>query len=408
MRTENNIIDLSSQTESNSSCNLCLECNPDCSNCENMLCPDDQRICSNCTNCQYMNVDDLNKNILQFRSSHGSKNSISFLHANIVSLEKNLSKITDLLLNLNHPIDLICISETKLKDSSNLNKIQIDGYKFKFTHSPLAFGGAGIYLSDHLTIFRRKDLEFDTDDGCESCFVEIKTEKNQKNMIVGTVYRHPHDDNLDAFFQKLIEVVQKCSKYSLMITGDMNINTDKNNQTNTSKHYQDILLSLGLVNLISKPTRITESSETIIDHILTNMPLQKVKCGVVTHDISDHLPTFAICNSTFIKAPSQPKPFYRPICDRKKGKFLEMFQTSFSTVTNAITAESDPDEDLIKLVSYIDEMSFNVFPVCKRSKKQTKLYRKPWMTKGILTSIKKRNELKCSWLKTRDEETHLK
>ena len=62
-------------------------------------------------------------------------------------------------------------------------------------------------------------------------------------MIVGTVYRHPHDDNLDAFFQKLIEVVQKCSKYSLMITGDMNINTDKNNQTNTSKHYQDILLS---------------------------------------------------------------------------------------------------------------------------------------------------------------------
>ena len=105
----------------------------------------------------------------------------------------------------------------------------------------------------------------------------------------------------------------------------MNINTDKNNQTNTSKHYQDILLSLGLVNLISKPTRITESSETIIDHILTNMPLQKVKCGVVAHDISDHLPTFAICNSTFVKAPLQPKPFYRPICDSKKGKFLEMF-----------------------------------------------------------------------------------
>ena len=85
------------------------------------------------------------------------------MHANIVSLEKNLSKITDLLLNLNNPIDLICISETKLKDSLNLNKIQIDGYKFTFTHSPLAFGGAGIYVSDHLTIFRRKDLEFNTD-----------------------------------------------------------------------------------------------------------------------------------------------------------------------------------------------------------------------------------------------------
>ena len=218
----------------------------------------------------------------------------------------------------------------------------------------------------------------------------------------------PHDDNLDAFFQKLIEIVQKCSRYSLLIAGDININTDQYNQTNSSKHYQDILLSLGLVNLVSKPTRITESSETIIDHILTNLPLQKINCGVVVHDIADHLPTFAICNSTFEKVPSQLSPYYRPVCDNKKGKFVEMFQASFDMVTNTITAESDPDEDLVKLVSYISKVYEKIFPFRKRSKKQTKLYRKPWMTKGILTSIKIRNDLKFSWLKTRDEATHIK
>ena len=108
----------------------------------------------------------------------------------ILCLEKNLTKITDLLHSLDNPIDLICISETKLNDKSNLNKIKIDGYRFKFTHSQLAFGGAGIYLSDHITFSRRKDLEFDIDD-CESCFVKIKTVKKQKNMIIGTIYQHP-------------------------------------------------------------------------------------------------------------------------------------------------------------------------------------------------------------------------
>ena len=120
-----------------------------------------QRICINCTNCDYLNVDDLNKSMNNFKASYGTANCISLLHANTVSLEKNLSKVTDLLHSLSNPIDLICISETKLNDRSNLAKIKINGYTFKFTHSQIAFGGAGIYLSDNIKFHRRKDLEFD-------------------------------------------------------------------------------------------------------------------------------------------------------------------------------------------------------------------------------------------------------
>ena len=74
------------------------------------------------------------------------------------------------------------------------------------------------------------------------------------------MYRHPHDENLDAFLQKIVETTQKVNsgnKYSLLLAGDFNINTDQNVQTNSSKQYQDTLLSLGLVNLVTKPTRIT-------------------------------------------------------------------------------------------------------------------------------------------------------
>ena len=188
--------------------------------------------------------------------------------------------------------------------------------------------------------------------------------------------------------------------------GDININTHQNIQTCSSKQYQDTLLSLGLVNLVSKPTRITELSESIIDHILTNIPLQKITCGVVVHDISDHLPTFAMCNSTVEKA-SHQNSFYRSVCDSKKYKFMEMFQSSFNAIASGISSESNPEEDLSKVVNCINDIYDKVFPLRKRSKKQAKLYRKPWITKGILTSMKTRDNLKFLWLKTRDEETHL-
>ena len=118
-------------------------------------------------------------------------------------------------------------------------------------------------------------------------------------MIIGSIYRHPHDSNLDEFFSEFIKTTEKISaNNSLVLAGDFNINTSKSSETTVSKKYKDLLLSLGLTNLISKPTRIANSSETILDHILTNVPLQKLNCGVVEHDVADHLPTFAIFNST--------------------------------------------------------------------------------------------------------------
>ena len=86
---------------------------------------------------------------------------------------------------------------------------------------------------------------------------------------------------------------------------------------------------------------------------------------------------------------------------------VEVFQSPFNAVVNDISADSDPDEDLIKLVNCMYGVYVKVFPLKKRSKKQAKLYRKPWITKGILTSMKIRDELKLLWLKTKDEETHL-
>ena len=41
--------------------------------------------------------------------------------------------------------------------------------------------------------------------------------------------------------------------------------------------------------LITKPTRITDHTATLIDHIYTNVPEKVINAGIFTADITDHL-----------------------------------------------------------------------------------------------------------------------
>ena len=58
----------------------------------------------------------------------------------------------------------------------------------------------------------------------------------------------------------------------------------------------DLLYSVGLYPLIDKPTRITISSETLIDNIFTNKLESKLTNGLLINDISDHFPVLTICH----------------------------------------------------------------------------------------------------------------
>jgi hypothetical protein len=50
----------------------------------------------------------------------------------------------------------------------------------------------------------------------------------------------------------------------------------------------------GIMPLITKPTRVTEHSATIIDHMHTNIVDGKFKSGIIISDVADHFATFTI------------------------------------------------------------------------------------------------------------------
>ena len=61
------------------------------------------------------------------------------------------------------------------------------------------------------------------------------------------------------------------------------------------------MYALGLYPLITKPTRITRTTATMINNIFTNDIELKYECGLITDDSSDLLPIFAMCKHSLCK-----------------------------------------------------------------------------------------------------------
>ena len=132
-------------------------------------------------------------------------------------------------------------------------------------------GGICIFSMDDLKFKLRNDLVFEDDlDDTENLFIEIINEKS-KNIIIGTIYRPPNnrfnkfENNLKTILTKL----DKCNK-PCYIMGDFNIDLLKYNYCNFSTEFFNQFSSSGYMPLITKPTRITKSTATLIDNIFTN------------------------------------------------------------------------------------------------------------------------------------------
>ena len=373
---------------SDNNCKLCTECNIECDICSS--CPDMHRVCDECLNCELLSLD----SYIKFMNDQ-KDNELSFLHFNIISLSANLQKIKELLYCLEKLPDIICISETKLNENSNKNDVQLQGYRFYENNSTSKFGGTAVYISENFRKItsRRKDLEINIPGECEATFVELKFTSNkkkskvEKNVIVGSIYRHPHT-NHNEFFSELSDKLSKIKKNCpIFLLGDININL-LDLDCNWAKQYKNLLLSYGLRNFIVKqPTRITSNTETVIDHFITNLNNNDMKTGVLVYDASDHLPTCGIAKMAIPKNTFEPKIFVRKFDETKETLFCNTLQENIQSISE-LSDNFDPNDAMEKLLKTIQNTYDSTFPLTKRSKRARKHFRKPWISSSILNLIK--------------------
>ena len=158
-----------------------------------------------------------------------------------------------------------------------------------------------LYVSRDLDVIPREYLNL-SDDSLESLFIEITVPKS-KNIIAGVMYKAPSvvQSEFMTSFQMVCSRIAYCSK-PCIIYGDFNINI-LNYANPSSQSFIDLLTSHSFLPLIDKPTRITDTSATLIDNLWSNI-LPSPESGILLSDISDHLPIF-----TFIQSPNSNAEF---------------------------------------------------------------------------------------------------
>jgi len=101
------------------------------------------------------------------------------------------------------------------------------------------------------------------------------------------------------------------------------------NSSQKTGEYLDNLFSQGFLPLITKPTRVTSHSATLIDHIYTNRKDIHAISDIVTTDISEHFAIFSLIE--------YPKNVNIPKLETKLSRsFSQSNINTFNTLLNHI------------------------------------------------------------------------
>ena len=236
----------------------------------------------------YSDTDQMNKIL----PTHASINLKSILHLNARSLVKNQDALYANLQTLNHKFSILAITET-WTTVQNEAVINVPGYsKILKSRVEGRGGGLGLFfdLGLDITIKMRDDLAYLDTGIMESMFVQSSQNKLAvKDIIVGVIYRPPNT-NVNTFSDCLSGILDKINKEDrpCYLLGDFNI--DLINPQ--SESFLNIILSNSFHPRIDSPTRLTDTSATLIDNVFINTHSNLIKSGVWLADISDHLPIF--------------------------------------------------------------------------------------------------------------------
>ena len=287
---------------------------------------------------------------------------------------------------------MVLLCETFLnKKTSKL--VNIPGYTMISNSRSLAKGGGtAILVKEGLKYNTCKDLDIFIEKKVESVFVEILAKCN-KHIVVGSMYRPPNNTE-DTFVEAILSIRHKLSKEherkELIIGMDHNYDLLKSWEHKRTQYFLNTLLEKELFPTITRPTRITQRSATLIDNIFVSMNLhKKYESAIIINDISDHLPILTLLRQTRLKNNS-PLIFESRNLNEKNLKLLNtaLHQTNWD---NIITGENC-NENYNTLIKLINNTMDKFSPLQKIRISSKRIFIEPWMSRGLEISSKKKRK----------------
>lgn len=315
---------------------------------------------------------------------------ISVINLNIRSINKNYDEFLLLLEAVSVDFDVIILTET-WQIQPDLGKYELDKYKIYYN-----FGN--INQNDGVIIYVRDGIEQSVDViklNSGISFLRLECKLNSVKYGITAVYRSP-SLNADEFLGDLRMALQGLDQQVEVFAGDINIDLLDSDSIITTE-YLNLLNEFGYTIHLQEPTRVTTTSKTCIDHFFVktkNNPVNNIYPVVIQSTITDHYPTALIALLISHDHKNLEKPSNNSIINtdirykidiNKLTNFLSL--EHWDDILNTLDTDISAELFMSKLKTYILESRSITKVPCKNKKL------KPWMTNGILASIRKRNKL---------------
>ena len=314
------------------------------------------------------------------------KKSLSFLTHNISSIPSNIDEFFVDFEGVN--IDVLGLCETRLSDSIE-SIYQIAGYDMHSNSRNTNGGGTALYIKEEFHSRNIPSLAV-MSSYVESIFASFRLDN--VSFLVGNLYRPPNSE-LNEFISYIEDLLCLISRefvgFSVFLMGDFNLNLLKMNSNRKCFEFYTTLTSHGYHPAILKPTRVTATSQTLIDNIFCNNISQITQSGIVTNSISDHFPVFL--NQQLENSAENRKSIYRI---RLKNRECHVkFRNLLSSANwNSVYSTSDVE---IMYEAFSDElftMYNESFPVIQREAKPIDMC-KPYIDNNLRELIRQKHKL---------------
>ena len=325
--------------------------------------------------CDYVDIE-------QLEGLRPNKYDLSVLQLNIRGLLNKQGRLRDTMNRSKTDVVLLC--ETWLsKESESL--VSIDNYKlFSIPRKSRIRGGVAILTDKSLRSRLRPDLHVESIH-LEHVVVELKTDRD--NVLLVSGYRPPNA-NYKVFIQEytaLLKKIKKLKRHKIILGIDHNLDFLKTHLHKPTNQFLEKNLELDLVPSISKPTRITRKTATLIDNVLISQSLQtQMRPYLIVEDISDHLPILVVLRdlnksvrgSNLIKTRNLNTRNLEKICkDIRRHDWQKLLDKSNASQSFATFHKI--------LCDSIDTHA----PETVKRINAKKIIRDPWITNGIMKSL---------------------
>ena len=260
----------------------------------------------NTENYKYYDTDEYN-----FMTRNGAH--MKIFHLNFRMLARNGWKLQAYLSLFHQMFDVIVHSEIG-KDGYRFLSHNLPDYSYVFDlPTRNNYGCVALLIHQELNQFKKRtDLKMNKSCNCDGCGYENvrgELKLGKETLVIGGIYRHPKG-NVQHFVDDMEATLQRLgSNATHVILGDININLVNCEDPHTSDYLTQLLVHI-FISQITLPTRIKDTSMTLIDHIFLRVPKcdidRPVYCGDLYSEITDYLSNFIAWPCDELSQPKRP------------------------------------------------------------------------------------------------------